>query len=222
MRDISEKFVRSLKEKLEKSKNLENLRRNILSDTLDFISFMIGDSSTIEIREIRDYQTSEISCFLNLYSDSDDIISSIKEMLIKNNLEYSSKNLNPKKSLFLVNVGENLVSSGNKEKWCFLEFNFKGKHIFDLKVTVMDDQLSYSIFDKNYYRVDVWICDDLNIDVYNIQLRTANRDKDRLIVDIDPRYKATLEFDGVGEIEKINISKKRGGKLKTNTITTKI
>jgi hypothetical protein len=222
MGDTSEKFVRSLKEKLEKIKNLENLRRNILSDTLDFISFIINDSSTIEIREIRDYQTSEISCFLNLYSDSDDILSSIKEILIKNNLDYRTKELNPKKSLFLVNVGENLISSGNKEKWCFLEFDFRGKHIFDLKITVMDDSLSYSIFDKNYYKVDVWVCDDLNIETYNIQLRSANRDKDRLIVDMDPRYKTTLKFDGVGEIEKINISKKRGGKIKTDTIITKI
>ena len=222
MSDTSEKFVRSLREKLERINNIENLRRNILSDTLDFISGIIQDSSSVEIKEIRDYHTSEISCFLNLYSDSDDIISSIEEILTKNDLDYRSINLNSKKTLFLVNVGEYVISSAKKDKWCFLEFDFKGKHIFDLKITIMNDNLSYSIFDKNYYKADVWLCEDLNMEVFNIQLRTTNRDKDRLVVDIDSRYKATLKFDDIGEIDKINISKKRGGKPKNDTIITKI
>jgi hypothetical protein len=124
--------------------------------------------------------------------------------------------------LFLVNLGNNLVSSGKKDNWCFLEFNFKGKHIFDLKISVMEDSLSHSIYNKNYFNVDFWICDDLEIESFNIQLRSYNRDKNKLIVDIDPRYKATLTFDEIGEIEKINISKKRGGKNKHDTITSKL
>jgi len=213
MRDTSEKFVRSLKEKLEKNKNLEKLRRNILGDSLDFISYMIRNSNDIEIREIRNYETSEISCLINLYSDSDDLISSINNMLLSKNLSYKKKELNQKKSLFLVNLGDNIISSGKKDNWCFLEFDFRGKHIFDVKITIMYDSLSYSIYDKNYFRVDFWICEDLDIKKYDIQLRSANRDKDKLIVHIDENYKATLFFDGVGEIEKINISRKRGEKI---------
>lgn len=213
MRDTSEKFVRSLKEKLEKNKNLEKLRRNILGDSLDFISYMIRNSNDIEIREIRNYETSEISCLINLYSDSDDLISSISNMISSKNLGYKKMELNQKKILFLVNLGENIISSGKKDNWCFLEFDFRGKHIFDVKITIMDHPLSYSIYDKNYFRVDFWICEDLDIKKYDIQLRSANRDKNKLIVHIEPNYKATLFFDGVGEIEKINISKKKGEKI---------
>jgi hypothetical protein len=214
MRDTSEKFVRSLKEKLEKNKNLEKLRRNILGDSLDFLAYTIRNSNDIEIREIRNYETSEISCLINLYSDSDDIISSIGNMLSAKNLNYIRKDLNQKKSLFLVNMGNNITSSGKIDNWCFLEFDFRGKHIFDVKITVMTDPISYSIYDKNYFKIDFWLCEDLDIKIYDIQLRSANRDKNKLIVHIDSNYKATLFFDGVGEIEKINISKKKGEKIK--------
>lgn len=215
MGDTSEKFVRSLKERLEKSRNLEKLKRNILGDSLDFISDIIRNSPTVEIREVRNYETSEISCFLNLYSDSDDRISSIIEILSKNNLEHKHKLLNTKKSLFLVNLGNNLVSSGRENNWCFLEFDFKGKHIFDLKITVMSDNLSYSIYDKNYFKVEFWVCDDLILESYDIQLRSYNRDKNKLVVEVDPKYRVTLIFDEVGEIDNINISKKKGRKIKS-------
>jgi hypothetical protein len=212
MEKTSGDFVKSLKDKISKQKKQEKLQRNILHDSLDYLISIIKGSSQMELRSIKNYKTSEISCFLNLYCESDDISISIETLFSENNLAFSRIQLDPKKDLYLVDFGDNIISSGKKNNWFFLEFYFRGKYLFEAKLTSNTDDLFYSIFDRKYYNIKFWVCDNLELLVYEFPIRNLDRDKNKTRIILDKKYNLTLSFDQIGEVEKINISRKIGRK----------
>jgi hypothetical protein len=212
MEKTSGDFVKSLKDKISKQKKQEKFQRNILHDSLDYLISIIKGSSQIELRSVKNFKTSEISCFLNLYCESDDIPSSIESLFNDNSLDFRKVQLDEKKFLYLVDFGENIVSSGSEHNWFFLEFYFKGKYIFESKLTTNSDDLFYSVFDRKYYSIKFWVCDNLELFVYEFPIRNFDRNKNKTKVELDEKYTLTILFDQVGEVEKINISRRIGRK----------
>jgi hypothetical protein len=212
MKGTSEDFVKSLKEKISKKEEKETFYRNLLQDSLDYFISIIKKSPEIEIRSIKNFKTNEVSCFLNLYSESENIPSLISGMLNKEGFQFDNIELDSKRSLYLINFGQRILSSGNGDNWFFFEFHFKGKYLFDLKITPKIDDLSYFIYESKYHSIKFWMCDHLELCQHEISLRSVNRDKNKTKISLDEKYNLTINFDLIGDVEKINISKKIGRK----------
>jgi hypothetical protein len=111
-----------------------------------------------------------------------------------------------------VDFGKNIISSGKSNNWFFLEFYFKGKYVFELKMTQNHEDLSYFIFDRKYYNIKFWICDNLGMTVHDVPIKNSDRDKNKSRIQLNEKYTLTISFDLIGEVEKINISRKIGRK----------
>ena len=212
MKGTSEDFVKSLKDKISKKEKKETFYRNLLQDSLDYFISVIKKSTEIEIRSIKNFKTHEVSCFLNLYSENENIPELILGMLNKEGFQLNNIELDPKRSLYLINFGQRILSSGNGDNWFFFEFHFKGKYLFNLKITPRIDELSYFIYENKYHCIKFWMCDHLNLFQHDVALRNIDRDKNKTKISLDEKYNLTINFDLIGDVEKINISRKIGRK----------
>jgi hypothetical protein len=212
MKGTSEDFVKSLKAKISKKEEKETFYRNLLQDSLDYFISIIKESNEIEIRSIKNFRTNEVSCFLNLYSENENIPALISGMLNKEGFQFNNIELDSKKSLYLINFGQRILTSGNNDNRFFFEFHFGGKYLFNLKITPQIDDLSYFVYESKYHSIKFWVCDHLNLGQHEISLRSVNRDKNKTKISLDKKYNLTISFDLIGEVEKINISKKIGRK----------
>ena len=56
------------------------------------------------------------------------------------------------------------------------------------------------------------MCDHLNLYQHDVALRNIDRDKNKTKISLDEKYNLTINFDLIGDVEKINISRKIGRK----------
>jgi len=209
MEKTSEDFVKSLKDKILRTKKKEEFQRNILQDSLEYLILLFNESGEIDIKSTKNFETSEISCFLNLYSESDDIPGTIAGILKNSNIPFKTENIGKRKIIFLMDFGGNLISSGREHDWVYVEFFFKGKHIFEAKLTLLKGDIEYFIFDKQYFNIGVWLCDHLEMRSYEVQIMSSDRKKRSMRKKLDEKYNLVVHFDQIGEVDKIKISKNR-------------
>lgn len=214
MKKATRDFVKSLKETLSENKEKEIFQRNLLNESLEYFISILKGSNDIDVRSIKNFETNEITCFLNLYCESENIPDSIDSILNINGLKYYKMELDHKRVLYLLDFGKNLKISGKSNNWFFIEFYFKSKHLFEAKMRAKNKKLEYSIFDKKYYHLRFWLFDNFNISVHDFPIKNLNRNKQKIKEDLDEKYSITLNLGPIGEVEKINISRKRGKKQK--------
>jgi len=207
MEKTSEDFVKSLKDKILRTKKKEEFQRNILQDSLEYLILLFNASGEIDIKSTKNFETSEISCFLNLYSESENIPETISNILKNSNVPFRIKDIGKRKTIFLVDFGGNLISSGREHDWVYIEFYFKGKHIFEAKLTLLKSDLEYFIFDKQYFNIGIWLCDHLEMKSYDVQIMSSDRKKRSMRKQLDEKYNLVVGFDQTGEVEKIKILK---------------
>jgi hypothetical protein len=207
MEKPSEDFVKSLKDKILRTKKKEEFQRNILQDSLEYLILLFNSSGEIDIKSTKNFETSEISCFLNLYSESENITETISNILKDSNVPFRIKDIGKRKTIFLVDFGGNLISSGREHDWVYVEFYFKGKHIFEAKLTLLKSDLEYFIFDKQYFNIGIWLCDHLEMKSYDVQIMSSDRKKRSMRKQLDEKYNLVVGFDQTGEVEKIKILK---------------
>jgi hypothetical protein len=212
MKKTSEDFVKSLKDKISRIKKQENFQRNLLQDSVEYFIGLLAASNEVEIKSIKNFETSDISCFLNLYSESENIPDTLSSILNSSNIRHKSKDIGKRRHLFLVDFGGHLISSGHSSDWFYMEFHFKGKHLFECRISPIRKTMEYHIFDKTYFSLDIWMCDHLDIRSYEVTLMSSDRNKKRIRKSLDDNYNITINFDVVGEIENVKISKKIGSK----------
>jgi hypothetical protein len=209
MEKPSEDFVKSLKDKILRTKKKEEFQRNILQDSLEYLILLFNASGEIDIKSTKNFETSEISCFLNLYSESENITETISDMLKNSNIPFRIKDIGKRKTIFLMDFGGNLISSGREHDWVYVEFYFKGKHIFEAKLALLKSDLEYFIFDKQYFNIGIWLCDHLEMRSYDVQIMSSDRKKRSMRKKLDEKYNLVVGFDQTGEVEKIKILKNR-------------
>jgi hypothetical protein len=208
MKKSSEDFVKSIKEKVNQQKNIETIQRNLLHDSLDYFSSLIRDDGSIEIKSHKKFDSGDMNCFLSLYSEVDSIPDQINLIFDNFRHPYKLLELDSKKIIYCVDFGNNILSSPKEENLIFLEFYFKGKHIFDCKLSPKLGSLDYSLYDSNYFNVKIWVFDDL-FGKYEIPLINISRSKRGIRRELAGKYTVSIKFDLVGEVESIKISKKR-------------
>ena len=208
MKKSSEDFVKSIKEKVNQQKNIETIQRNLLHDSLDYFSSLIKDDGGIEIRSHKKFDSGEMNCFLGLYSEVDSIPNHINSIFDNFKHPYKLLELDSKKIIYCVDFGNNILSSPHDENWIFLEFYFKGKHIFECKISPRLGTLDYSLYESKYFNIKLWTFEE-SFNKYEIPLINISRNKRGIRRELDAKYTASIKFDPVGEVESIKISKKR-------------
>jgi hypothetical protein len=212
MKKSSEDFVKSIKEKVNQQKNIEIIQRNLLHDSLDYFSSVISENNEIEIRNQKKFDSGEMNCFLSLYSENDLKSNQINCILDKNKLEYKVLDLDTKRIVYCVNFGNNILSSPHDNNWIFLEFYFKGKHIFECKLSSKLGPIDYSLYENKYFNIKFWVFSGDIFNKYEVPLINISRNKRGITRVLDEKYTASIKFDPVGEVESIKISKKKGAK----------
>mgnify|MGYP000972366837 FL=1 len=174
---------------------------------MEYLILLFNTSGEIDIKSTKNFETSEISCFLNLYSESENITETISNILKNSNVPFRIRDIGKRKTIFLMDFGGNLISSGREHDWVYVEFYFKGKHIFEAKLTLLKSDLEYFIFDKQYFNIGIWLCDHLEMKSYDIQIMSSDRKKRSMRKQLDEKYNLVIGFDQTGEVEKIKILK---------------
>ena len=149
-----------------------------------------------------------MNCFLSLYSEVDSIPNHINTIFDNFRHQYKVLELDSKKIIYCVDFGNNILSSPHDENLIFLEFYFKGKHIFECKISPRLGSIDYSLYDNKYFNIKLWIFED-SFGKYEIPLINISRSRRGIKRELDGKYTAFIKFDPVGEVESIKISKKR-------------
>ena len=211
---ISGNFVRSLKEKISEEKSQIQKKRILLQDSLNIILDAFRTHSDLEIRTIRDFETSEISCFVDVYSPSDQY-ESIKNSLEKSGILANSTMLGEYKCLFIVDLENRLIASGNPHNIFSIEIFSKRLRTFKIKISYCDVNFSYSVFDKNYHEIKYWYYENSEINIKSIRLKDFNRDLKKIkVFDGESYHEITITFNETGELDNFNLFQKKGRKNK--------
>jgi hypothetical protein len=211
---IAGNFVRSLKEKLSEEKSQIQKKRILLQDSLNIILDAFKTHSDLEIRTIRDFETSEISFFVDVYSPSDQY-ESIKASLEKAGIPTNSTMLGEYKCLFIVDLENRLVASGTPHNIFSIEIFSKRLRTFKIKISYCDPDFSYSVFDKNYHEIKYWYFENSEINIKSIKLRDFNRDLKKInVFDVESNHDVTMIFNETGELDNFNLFQKKRRKNK--------
>jgi len=211
---IAGNFVRSLKEKLSEEKSQIQRKRILLQDSFDIILEVFRTHSDLEIRTIRDFETSEISFFVDVYSPSDQY-ESIKIALEKSGILINSTMLGEYKCLFIVDLENRLIASGNPHNIFSIEIFSKRLRTFKIKISHCDPNFTYSVFEKNYHEIKYWYYENCSIEVKSIRLKDFDRDKEKInISDDETNHEIEMAFNEIGELNNFNLSQKKGRKNK--------
>jgi hypothetical protein len=211
---IAGNFVRSLKEKLSEEKSQIQKKRILLQDSLNIILDAFKTHSDLEIRTIRDFETSEISFFVDVYSPSDQY-ESIKTSLEKAGIPANSTMLGEYKCLFIVDLENRLVTSGIPHNIFSIEIFSKRLRTFKIKISYCDPDFSYSVFDKNYHEIKYWYFENSEINIKSIKLRDFNRDLKKInVFDVESNHDVTMIFNETGELDNFNLFQKKRRKNK--------
>jgi hypothetical protein len=212
MSTTSGDFVNSVRDILNKKKTDDNRRRIILRNIFEDLINYLKNSGKVEIRNIKDFETDEMSYLLNLYLESDNIYEDFYSILEKNGVVLNRHEIDPKNSLYVSNFGKTVLSNLNSESICFLELKLTGKYFFTLRITLKTESVSYRVYDSNYFYLKLWVFDGVDFSNREVQIRTEDRNKKKMRVDLDNGYYFNIKFDTMGEVIETNISKKRGAK----------
>ena len=211
---IAGNFVRSLKEKLSEEKSQIQRKRILLQDSFDIILDVFRTHSDLEIRTIRDFETSEISFFVDVYSPSDQY-ESIKTALEKSGILINSTMLGEYKCLFIVDLENRLIASGNPHNIFSIEIFSKRLRTFKIKISHCDPNFTYAVFEKNYHEIKYWYYENCSIEVKSIRLKDFDRDKEKInISDDETNHEIEMEFNEIGELDNFNLSQKKRRKNK--------
>jgi hypothetical protein len=214
MKKTSEDFVRSLRKKIQDKKNEEIIQRNVLHNALDYFSYILCKEEKIELKEQKKYQNRDLKSSIRMYSENEDIPGLISEILTLSDMEFTMKGISDKIFLFVVNLGNNLVTSPKKNNWIVAEVKITGKYTFLVDVYLKLSDPVYSIYENKYFGIKIWICDNTSIFSFDISLLDCKREKSGIRRTLGGEYLAKIGFDSVGEVNQIKISKKSGAKTK--------
>jgi hypothetical protein len=208
-RSASRDFVRNLSEKINLEKNRIKRSRIHLQDSLNVILEILRSDKKLEIRSIRDFETNEISCFVDIYSP-DDLMISITNILDENAIVYSHLKLNDYKFVAIVDLGKRIITSGSDHNIFSIEVVSKRLKTYKLKVSPSDPKFGYAVYEKNYHSLKYWFHENLKIQNNSIITRDLDRSKNELVFFDNYGNKIKVILNEFGEVESFSILPKKG------------
>jgi hypothetical protein len=212
-RSIAGNFVQSLKEKISLERDKEQKKRIHLQDSLNIILNVFRDDTNLEIRTIRDFETSEVACFVDVYSP-DDFRETLASAFDQGGVPYNSELLNDYKFVFVIDLGDKIISSGSVSNIFSIEVFSRRLKTYKIKISPCDSKFSYSVYDKGYHEIKYWFHENMEIQKSFVQLRGINRDKKKhKITDDNNGHQIAIELDTLGEMESFILSHKGRRKI---------
>lgn len=208
-RSAARDFVKSLSEKLTLEKDRAKKSRIHLQDSLNVILEILRKDGNLEIRSIRDFETNEVACFVDIYSP-DDFLDSLTSVMDKNGIISSSLRLSDYKFVFIMDLENRIISSGYNHNIFSMEVVSKRLKTFKVKISPCDPKFSYSVYEKNYHQIKYWFHEELKIKSSSIELRNFNRDDHELKTVDEFGNQIRMTLNDLGEMESFSISTKRG------------
>lgn len=212
-RSIAGSFVQSLKEKISLERDRGQKKRIHLQDSLNIILNIFKENTNLEIRTIRDFETSEVACFVDIYSP-DDFRETMSSAFSVCEIPYSSESLHDYKFIFIIDLGDKIISSGTVSNAFSIEVYSRRLKTYKIKISPCDSKSSYSVYDKNYQEVKYWFHENMEIQKSFIRLRGINRDKKKhKLTDENNGNQISIELDALGEMESFILSGKGRRKI---------
>lgn len=212
-RSIAGSFVQSLKEKISLERDRGQKKRIHLQDSLNIILNIFKENTNLEIRTIRDFETSEVACFVDIYSP-DDFRETMSSAFSVCEIPYSSESLHDYKFVFIIDLGDKIISSGTVSNAFSIEVYSRRLKTYKIKISPCDSKSSYSVYDKNYQEVKYWFHENMEIQKSFIRLRGINRDKKKhKLTDENNGNQISIELDALGEMESFILSGKGRRKI---------
>ena len=212
-RNIAGSFVQSLKEKISLERDRSQKKRIHLQDSLNIILNIFKENTNLEIRTIRDFETSEVACFVDIYSP-EDFRETMSSAFSVCEIPYSSESLHDYKFVFIIDLGDKIISSGTVSNAFSIEVYSKRLKTYKIKISPCDSKSSYSVYDKNYQEVKYWFHENMEIQKSFIRLRGINRDKKKhKLTDENNGNHISIELDALGEMESFILSGKGRRKI---------
>ena len=210
--NITGDFVKSLKEKITEKKNRNQLKRNLLQDSLNILIENFKSNSDLEIRTIRNFEINEVACYVDIYSPSD-FYETVTSALEKAKIPNTRSILADYKCVFIIDLEDKLIASGNPHNIFSIEVFSKRLKTYKIKISPCDPKFSYSVFDKGYHEIKYWMCENMEIYINSLNLREADRSKKKVKISTsDLKYEAVVNFNDLGELETFNLFHKKGRK----------
>lgn len=213
-RSAARDFVKSLSEKLTLEKDRVKKSRIHLQDSLNIILEILRKDSILEVRSIRDFETNEVACFVDIYSP-EDFLDSLVSSMDKNGIVHSSLRLGEYKFVFIADLENRIISSGYDHNIFSIEVVSKRLKTFKVKISPCDPKFSYSVYEKNYHQVKYWFHEDLKIQSSSIELRNFDRDSSEIKTSDEFGNQIKMNLNDLGEVESFSISTKKGRRKTT-------
>jgi hypothetical protein len=212
MQRLSGIFVESLKKDLEEKKNSEKYERSLLKDSSNFILNIIREENIIEIRSIKDFETSEISSSALIYTECENVQNYVLDTFKKRGIGASLKVINDKIFIFSVDLSGKIYGYRNKKNKLLIQFRFKGKHTLELKIFLKNSDPFYSVYEDTYFNYKIWIhCKD-EFYIEDIPIKTIDRDSSEKTYSLSSKFSSKVYFHINGEVKDVNIYLRKGRK----------
>jgi hypothetical protein len=156
----SNEFVKILKDKISDSKIQEEFRKNILGESIDYLISIFKGRKDMEVGTLSNFEARNYCFFLDVSSPSDDLFDSLNRCFSSNKIPHKSLFLPESKFVFYIDLEKRLVSSGNSHNVFFVDVYSKKGSVYKLRISILDSDIKFNIFNKNYYNFSFWVFDN--------------------------------------------------------------
>jgi len=119
------------------------------------------------------------------------------------------------KCLFILDLENRLVASGNPHNMISLEIFSKRLRTFKIKISQCDSKFGYSVFEKNYHEIKYWLYENSEINVESIRLKDFNRNIKKIsTLSGESGHEITITFNEVDEPDNFTLFPKKRRKNK--------
>jgi len=208
MGGASEDFVNALKSKISDTKIHEQVKRNLLTDAFDVLLSGFKNSSTIQVKNVKDFETRELVLFADLISTT-----SIKESVIDvfNELKipFTSFDIDDVRTVFTIDLEKRVISSGSSHNLFIFEITAKKTITHKARITLNQSDLEYSIYDKDYHFVKFWVLDKNVFKIYTLFVREGEPTRKKKLQTDDEKYGVSVLFNEKNEINSIELTRRK-------------
>lgn len=202
-------FVKSLKEKISRTKDKIKSKRNLLQDSLNLILDCFTKDSQVEVRSVRDFEINELATYFDMYIQ-DDVEATISRILEAGGISYQKLSLDDYKFVFVVDLENKLLVSGNPHNLISLEIISKKLKTYKFRVTVCDRGLCYSVHNWGYHQINFWYVYQGLLNKESLSIRGADRSKKKAkFQDFSSDLEAVVKFNDSGQTESLDLLPKK-------------
>lgn len=208
MGGASEDFVNALKSKISDTKIHEQVKRNLLSDAFDVLISGFRNSSTIQVKNVKDFETKDLVLFADLISTSS-IRESVIEVFNELKIIFTAFDIDEFRTVFLIDLEKRVISSGSSHNLFIFDIAYKKAITHKARITIHQSDLEYSIYDKDYHFVKFWVLDRKEFKIYTLFVREGEPTRRKKLQTDDEKYGVLVLFNDKDEINSIELTRRK-------------